>query len=106
MKDFNTFLLYIGSKITSSSARFTLADLDIAMYKDHLTVKKEKCSSSLPPRRSVIDLVVKTLGSWKRKTVESVGISLENLNIEDVLQKLVSFSQAISVGFILVLYFT
>ena len=76
------------------------------MYKDHLTVKKEKCSSSLPPRRSVIDLVVKTLGSWKRKTVESVGISLENLNIEDVLQKLVSFSQAMSVSFIIILCFT
>ena len=88
--------------MTHSNARFTLDDFDTAMLKDQLTVKKEKNSSSLPPKRSTNDLIVKTPGPQKRKIVESIGLYLENLGAEEVLQKLVSFSQAIGVGFILV----
>ena len=107
MKFFNSLPLYIyiGSKDTHSIARFTLADIDITMSKDQLTVKKEKISSSLPPKRSTIDLTGKTPGSWKRKIVESAGLSLESLGAEEALQKLVCFSQAVTVGFIRVLSF-
>ena len=97
--------IYIGSKAICSSARFTLADLDTTMSKGQLTVKKEKCSSPLTPERSTIDLIGKTLGSRKRKTMDFAGLSLESLRAKEALQKLVSFSQAVSVGFILVLFF-
>ena len=67
------------------------------MSGDQLVVKKEKCSSSLPPKRPTVDLTVKILGSRKRKTVESTSLSLESLGTEEALQKLVSFSHAVSV---------
>lgn len=70
--------IYIGSKLTRSSARFTLVNLDTTMLKDQLMVK-EKISSSLPPKKSTTDLTVKTPGSRKRKSVESAGLSLESL---------------------------
>ena len=68
-------------------------------------MKMEKSSSSLPPKRSTIDLTLKTPGSRKRKTDESTGLSLESLGAEEALLKLVSFLQAVSVGFILRLIF-
>ena len=107
MKFFNSLPLYIyiGSKDTHSIARFTLADIDITMSKDQLTVKKEKISSSLPRKRSTIDLTVKTLGSYKRNNFECACLSLESLGAEEALLKLVSFLQAVSVGFILRLIF-
>ena len=85
MKDLNNFLLYVGSKISRVSTHFTLANLVTTMSRDQLTLKKENSSCFLSPNRSVTDLTVKTLGSRKRKTVESAGLSLENHGVEDVL---------------------
>ena len=79
MRIFNNLLLYTGSKVTRSSDRFTLADLDTAMSKDRLEVKKEKSSASLPRKMSTVNLTMKTLGSRKRKTAESTGLTLESL---------------------------
>ena len=97
--------IYIGSKVTRFSARFTLVDLGTKMSKDQLKMKKEKSSSSLPPKNLNSDLVVKTSRSQKRKIVESTDLSLESHGAEEVLLKLVSFSQTISIGGILVLSF-
>lgn len=66
------------------------------MSSGQLVVKKEKVSSSFPLKRTSIDLTVKTSGSKKRKIVGVVDLSLENLEEEDALRKLVSFSQGVS----------
>ena len=96
-----------GSKVTRSGAHFTLFDLDMTMSSGQMVVKNEKVSSSFPIKRTFINLTLKTLGCKKRKTARTVGLSLENLEVEDALQKLVSFSLDVSANIILlfVLYF-
>lgn len=100
------FWLCLGSNVTCSGARFTLVELDTTMSSGQLVVKKEKTLSSLPPKITSIDLMVKTLGSQKRKTVEAMNLSLENIGDEDALLKLVSLSQVVSayVTFLFIFY--
>lgn len=64
------------------------------MSNGHLTMKKEKTLPHI--MRSHTILAVKTPGSKKRKNMRSIELSLENLGVEDALQKLASFSQAFS----------
>lgn len=63
------------------------------MSSGQLVVKKEKTSYSLPPKRTSIDLMVKTSGYQMRKSVEAMDLILEDIRGEDALLKLVSFSQ-------------
>lgn len=59
-------------------------------------VKNEKTYSSRPPKRFVINLSMKTLGSNKRNPSEIPYLSFGNLGVEEAMKKLFSFSQAIS----------
>ena len=82
-------MLHLGSKATHFSAWFTFVDLDFAMSGGQLVVKKEKTSSSLPPKRTSIDLTIKPPGSQKRKLDET--LDLEILGVEEELRKSISF---------------
>lgn len=66
------------------------------MTRGLITVKQEKISTLPISKKTQLDLNVKTSGSRKRKTSEATDMCLENLNVEDSLGKLESFSQAIS----------
>ena len=57
------------SKATRSSARFGISDMEYDMWSCLIMVKKENDASSLPMKKADIDLIVKTLGSRKRKIV-------------------------------------
>lgn len=91
---FTTASMLKGSKSTRYGAHFTRDGLDTTMSNGHLTMKKEKTLPHI--MRSHTILAVKTPGSKKRKNMRSIELSLENLGVEDALQKLASFSQAFS----------
>ncbi|XP_042758261.2 uncharacterized protein LOC111907220 isoform X1 [Lactuca sativa] len=85
------------SKSTCSRTLFSLADIDFAISTGQLVIKKEKASSSLPPKRTSIYLTVKTPGSKKRKSAGTTNLGLKNLGVEEALLKLISFSQFVSI---------
>lgn len=91
-------ILDIGSKATRSSARLSLSDLEDDMSNGLIVVKKGKVSSSLPPKRAHIDLTIKTPGSHKRKTIEAMDLSLENLRVEEAIRKPVFLSHVVSIS--------
>lgn len=62
---------------------------------DQMVVKKEKTSSSLLPKGTLIDLAVKTLGSQKRKSVEV--FELGDLEADDALKNFIYFLHSISI---------
>ena len=89
-------LFGLGSTCTRSGGHFTLFDLDTEMSSGHLVAKKLKTSPSIPTTRASINLIVITPGSRKRKNSKAADLCLENLNIENSLGKLTSFSQVVS----------
>ncbi|XP_023765916.1 uncharacterized protein LOC111914393 isoform X2 [Lactuca sativa] len=100
---FTTASMLKGSKSTRYGAHFTRDGLDTTMSNGHLTMKKEKTLPHI--MRSHTILAVKTPGSKKRKNMRSIELSLENLGVEDALQKLASFSQAVRINIPFHLYF-
>lgn len=93
---------YVGSKVTLYNARFGLSELEDDTLSGLIVVKKEKTSFTLPLKKSHFDLTMKTPSYQKIKTSEATNFNMENLVAEKALQKLVSFSQAISIHVILV----
>lgn len=63
-----------------------------------VVVDKENTYSSRPPKRVVSDLSMKTPRSKRIKLSEIPDLILENLGAEEVIKKLITFSQAISIS--------
>ena len=59
---------YLGSKVIHPSTRFVLSNLEDDMSSALLVVKKENIPPFLPPKKTQLDLVVKTPMSHKRKS--------------------------------------
>lgn len=93
----NDIVWHIGSKDSHPNARFALSDLEDNVSSALIAVKREKSILSLPPKNPLIDITVKAPSSCKRKTSEATNRNLENLGVEELLQKLLCFSQAVSV---------
>lgn len=66
------------------------------MYSAQLMVRKENTSSSLPLKRDLVDLTIKTPGSRKRKSPEILDLSMDILGVEEAMKKMISFSKTVS----------
>lgn len=76
---------HVRSRASCPNARFALPDLEDDVSSDLIVVKREKVVLPLPPNKPLIDLTMKTLISYKRKTLEVTDLNLENLGAKGCL---------------------